>query len=129
MLFSVLATSDGDVLLSGTCAETNAPSFHRDGYIIKLDSAGCLTYLDENNGIQVKEVLVYPNPGADKIYIRTALKGNTFELFDINGNIIIARKINDLITLLNTSVLKPGIYTWRLSKEAKVNETGKWIKH
>ena len=71
---------------------------------------------------------MYPNPGGDRIMIRTGLKNKLFELFDINGKLCLKGKTDNLITPFNTSKLNPGIYSWRLSDNSGVYETGKWQK-
>ena len=127
-LSSMAAGSDGGVLLTGFRTEVNGEPFHHDAYIIKLDSAGCITNVLDNTGIVVKDALVYPNPGRNIFNIRTALKDCTIQLFDLRGRMVTEQSINNLITTINTSILNPGTYVYVLSKDNKTIETGKWIK-
>jgi hypothetical protein len=128
-LFSVVAAKDGGVLLAGTTSELGAPSHMKDGYFIKLDSTGCITDMPENSNVQIKEVLVYPNPGVNEIYVRTALKKCSIKIFDTQGNCVINQAIEDHIIRLNVDVLLPAIYPYIIKQNNKVIETGKWIKH
>jgi len=128
VLFSVLATPDGGVLLSGTRAEVDAPSFHRNGYIIKLDSTGCITNLSENSKIQIKEVLVFPNPGKEKLIIRTALKNCILNIYNTSGIKLLTAPINNHINQIMTDWLPVGTYVYIIEQNKKVIETGKWIK-
>ncbi len=127
-LYSVAAANDGGVLLSGFTLELGAPSYMKDGYFIKLDSTGCITNIPENSNLQIKEVLVYPNPGVNEMYIRTALNDCSVSLFDIRGNCLVCHNIKNHISRIDVDDLQPGIYTYLIEKENTVIETGKWIK-
>ncbi len=127
-LYSVVATKDGGVLLAGTRAEVGAPDFHRDGYIIKLDSTGCFVGLAENSGIQIKDAIVYPNPGRDKLYVRTALKNCIIRLYDMNATEVLTAPINRHVTEINTWRLKSGAYVYIIEQNDRVVDKGKWIK-
>ncbi len=129
MLFSVVATKDGGVLLAGTRAAVGAPDFHRDGYLIKLDSTGCFVGLAEDSGIQIKDALVYPNPGRDKLYIRTVLKNCIFRLYDMNATEVLTAPIDRHITEINTGRLKSGTYVYVIQQNNRVVDKGKWIKN
>ncbi len=127
-LYSVVATKDGGVLLAGTRSEVGAPDFHRDGYIIKLDSTGCITNLSANSTIQIKDALVYPNPGTDKLIVRTALKNCVIRLYDMKGTEVLEQPLDKHITEINTRQLKPGMYVYVIQQNNRIVENGKWIK-
>ncbi len=126
--FSVTATKDGGVLLTSTRSELGAPMYHRDVYIIKLDSTGCFVGLPENSTIQIKDVLVYPNPGKEKLMVRTALKNCIIRLFDMNGAEILLQPLDSHITEINTRQLTPGTYVYVIQQNNKIVDKGKWIK-
>ena len=127
-LFSVTATKDGGVLLAGTRAAVGAPGFHRDGYIIKLDSTGCFVGLPEDSGIQIKDALVYPNPGRDMLYVRTALKNCTINLYDMNAKKVLTTPIDRHITGINSNGLPAGKYIYVIQQNNRIVDKGKWIK-
>jgi len=124
----VLATRDKGVLLIGSRSKVNAPLFHRDAYIIKLDSTGCITHMAEDSKIQIKEVLVYPNPGIEKLMVRTALKNCSLDLYTLNGSIVLSQALDNHITQINTTGLNTGTYVYVIKQYGKVIETSKWIK-
>jgi len=128
MLFSVVATKDGGVLLAGTRAEVGAPDYHRNGYIIKLDSTGCITGLSENSTIQIKDALVYPNPGKDKLMVRTALKNCVIRLFDMKATEVLTEPLTSHISEINTRQLPPGAYAYVIQQNNRIVDKGKWIK-
>jgi hypothetical protein len=127
-LTSVVATTDGGVLLAGTRETVGGIQLHRNGYIIKFDSTGCPTKIPEGSMVQVKEALVYPNPGTNILLVRTALLNTIFSMYDINGKLLASQSIKQNITKINTTPLPPGTYIWQLSDPTKVYESGKWIK-
>jgi hypothetical protein len=124
----ITASEDGGVLVSGIRARVGAPMYHRDAYLIKLDSSGCITNLPEGSTIQIKDALVYPNPGTDKLMVRTVLKNCTLQLINVSGQIVLNQPINDHFTTLNTSLLKPGTYLYSINRQGRFVESGKWIK-
>ncbi len=127
-LLSVLATKDGGVLLTGTRSELNRQLFHNSGYIIKLDSTGCMVNLQKKNKIPIKDAIVYPNPGNKQLNVRTALKNCTFYLYNIKGKQVQNNTLSNRITTFDTDDLKQGIYIYSIIQNGKVVDTGKWIK-
>lgn len=128
MLFSVTATKDGGVLLAGTRAEVYGLPFHRDGYIIKLDSTGCITGISGASGIRIKEVLIYPNPGSKKLMVRTAMNDCRIHLFNMKGKVVLVEPIDKHITEIDVRKLKSGTYIFLIEQNNKSIETGQWIK-
>ncbi len=128
-LFSVTASENGSVLLTGSKAEVGAPWFHHDAYFIELDSLGCITSIPESSNIQIRDALVYPNPGKDKMYIRTALKENSLQLYDLNGRLVLSCSLDSHITSIETDHLLSGTYLYSIIKNNEIIETGKWIKN
>ncbi len=126
-LLSVTASADGGVLLAGQKSELGTPSYAQNGYLIKLDSTGCLTGEGASN-VKVKDLLIYPNPGYECINIRTALDQCIFRLYDLSGICIIENRIFDKTTLVNTENLTSGIYTYTIHRKGKLIDNGKWIK-
>ena len=127
-LASVVAAKDGGVLLTGMRSEVNSPPFHSSAYIIKLDSTGCIVNLPENSKIQIRDAIVYPNPGGEHLLVRTALKNSIFYLYNLEGQKVITQPLNNHVTLVNTTSLSQGTYLYHIVKDNTVIESGKWIK-
>jgi hypothetical protein len=125
---TVTAASDSGILISGTRYDWNTQNYERDAIIIKLDMNGCITDIQNQNKIKVSTAIVYPNPGSEEINIRTALKNTIFEMYDMNGKLIISKNLKQNITKINSILLNPGTYTWNVYDKTKVYDTGKWIK-
>jgi hypothetical protein len=127
-LHCIAAASDGGVLLAGTREELYNDTTQYDGIIIKLDANGCITNLEDHPNIEIKEVLVYPNPGSDKLNIRTALDQCVFNLYDENGKLILTYNVTDKQTSLPTSFLRSGKYIYTFSRNGSVIDSDVWIK-
>lgn len=125
---TITATNDGGVLVTGTRYDYLTQDFERDALIIKLDSSDFTVGQNEHSQINISDAIIYPNPGSGHLNIRTSLKNVHFKLFDSNGHLVADKKIEQLITTLNTEHLKPGTYIWQVCNTQQVYETGKWMK-
>ncbi len=125
---SVVACSDGGMLLTCTRYDYLMQDEDRDIYIVKLDSSYFPVGNTEIEIGNLHNAILYPNPGNEVINIRTSLKETCFELYNLNGIVVLRESINNLITTLNTENLLPGMYTWQIKDNNIVYETGKWIK-
>ncbi len=126
-LFSVTATTDGGVLLVGTRHEFGADEYHRGVRIIKLDSITDIVHVSEKQ-IPVYDIIVYPNPGNNVLYVRTALKNCSFLMYSSNGKLLIEESLDNLVTNIRTNKLKRGTYIYKVIQNNTVINTGKWIK-
>jgi type IX secretion system substrate protein len=125
------ATTDGGVLLAGT--KYNAASsngFERDIFVVKLDSLGNFTTGIHNAiATQMHDVIVYPNPAHDVIYINSTVNftATEFSLFDASGRKVMEKKFNKA-GAFSVSQLGAGIYFYTV-KDRKGNEVrGKLVK-
>ncbi len=125
---SVTACSDGGMLLTCTRYDYLMQDEERDIYIVKLDTSYFPVGNTEIEIGNLHNAILYPNPGNEVINIRTSLKETCFELYNLNGIVVLRESINNLITTLNTENLLPGMYTWQIKDNNIVYETGKWIK-
>ena len=71
---------------------------------------------------------VYPNPGGNWLYIRTALRHAQVEFYDLTGKLIHNQQITDNITPIATTSWPSGTYIWKVIANGKEVESGKWIK-
>ncbi len=129
LMFNIVATSDGGALITTSRFDYQTQYYEHDFYVIKLDSLDLLVGNNEHKSNNlVKNAIVYPNPGKNDFYLRTALKNKNFELVTLSGKIVFSKKINQLITNIKVNGLKRGTYLWKIYDQQKVYETGKWIK-
>lgn len=78
-----------------------------------------------------KKINVYPNPTKDYInFTMTDYETNSFcNMTDVNGKIIITKKINSDKTILDMKKLPPAIYFLRIYKNKKSTQVFKIIKN
>ena len=127
-LTSVVATTDGGVFLAGTRETVGGVQLHRNGYILKFDSTGCQTKIPDGSMVQIKEALVYPNPGNDFFMVRTAKRECTLVLYNKLGCIVFEKKITSIISTFNVTSLAAGYYYYSIIQNNKCIDSGTWIK-
>jgi len=125
--YSTLATLDGGCIMVGNRYDGSS-EYVRDIFIVKVNSEGLLSWIQTIN-VYHDKYSVYPNPGINQINIKTKLNYCCFELYGVNGRLLIQKKINTEMNSVSTNHLNSGIYLYKLiNKEGKTIETGKWIK-
>ncbi len=127
-VFSIVATTDGGTAIGGYRYDyqTNNPE-EGDAFIIKTD-AGLWVSTELNVEIPVYSAIVYPNPGNNNLYLRTALKGAEFRLYDLAGRQLVLEPVNKLITEYNIAYLPLGVYVWTVTQNNIITDRGQWIK-
>jgi len=127
-LYGVLATKDEGCLMFGTLYDKDPLRLKRDIYVLKVNKDGLLVSTNGTPSPKVKEVILFPNPGSDKLHVLTSLKNLTLILFDINGNCILEDQISDNNTILDVSRIPSGMFLYRFTKDGNTVDSGKWIK-
>jgi hypothetical protein len=126
---TLTATPDSGVLITATWYDYSSQSYERDAVIMKLEYEDFISVgLEEDHKLDVKAAIVYPNPGKNQLFLRTALKNIRFQLSDLGGNLLIDKNINQNISNFNTSSFKTGCYPWIITDGYKILESGRWIK-
>ena len=128
----VVATQDGGCIMAGTRFDYIAhPNLHkRDIYIIKVNSEGLLTSTDGKPSPIVHNAIVFPNPGNEVMQIRVAIQypQSLLRLFDMNGRLVVKKKIQGTSATINTAFLPKGTYIYTITGENGLYENGKWVK-
>ena len=130
MLWDIIATHDGGVLLSTSRYDYQTQYQEHDLYLIKLDSLDLLVDNTEHQNNLVKSTMVYPNPARDHLYVKTAVKGATFALYDMQGKAVARRQLATAGTTTKITLptgFRQGNYLWRIARQNKTIETGKLI--
>ncbi len=131
MMGKLIATNDGGCLASGTRYDyLNTTKLQTDIIILKLNSEGLITSNQGKPTIEMREAIVYPNPGTDVINVRIAVqyKQSVFELFDINGRHILKENFEGTLGTVNTTFIEQGTYIYRITSNDGLFESGKWVK-
>ncbi len=126
--YSMVATDDGGIVVSGSRYDYLQNGQERDAFIIKTDG-GLWVTTNENYNIPIHSALVYPNPGDESFTFRTTEYPSTLVVMDVSGQKLIQQRINKRETLIFTNNLRPGFFTWQLvSEQGQQIDTGKWVK-
>ncbi len=127
-LYSVKALDDGGCIITGIAADEQKKGF-KDVYIKKVVAEDILTNAEDTPESNDMDVLLYPIPFNDKLFIETYRKNLTFTLYSTNGKCIIDK--NRLInpkTTIETSDLEKGFYIYSIYDNEKIIQTDKIIK-
>ena len=71
---------------------------------------------------------VFPNPGTNRLNIRSTTSNATIQVFDVYGRKMMERQLDDDLTTVNTEAWPKGVYIWKVYAGDKEAELGKWIK-
>ena len=127
MVWSVIATTDGGCIIGATTNDLETQGEERDIYILKVDSSGLVTGINNQPPVQSHEAIVYPNPGDDLLYVETQLKDAIFHLFDLTGREVQSHGLFPGRNSIQVSDLNSGLYVYKIIQKSQVKEYGKWI--
>ena len=74
-----------------------------------------------------KQPLIYPNPSTGKFTFSELEKGNTVEVFDVNGKLVYTTILKDTNIIIDLEGKDKGVYTFRISNPEQEIKTGKLI--
>ncbi len=128
---SIQPTMDGGFVICGAWRKpefTNPPN--QDLFLLKVNSEGLITGMEEPQGISASEALVYPNPGGQRFKVKLAMQHQNalLEMFSMNGKLVLRKELNQQQTEINTQTLPQGCYTYRITAEGRKIAGGKWVK-
>jgi hypothetical protein len=90
-----------------------------------------LTAIKNTENISL-EFVVYPNPVTDNLTLKftgTIPSQCNAYMYDVNGSLLITRKVDGNETLISVEKLLPGTYLLKISENNKEIKTFKIIKH
>ena len=130
VMSNLIATQDGGCLIGGWRFDyQNSTEDQTDIFLLKLNSEGLLTGHAEMPEFQMREAIVYPNPGR-QLHIRLAMQHPKaqLQLFDQAGRLILKQQLHQTESTVVTAHLPSGVYLYHLSAPTGLNESGKWVK-
>jgi len=127
-VFSIIRTSDGGSLISGNRYDYHTQNSERDVFFLKLTPEGLITGKRENQQCPYQPFAIYPNPGADILYLDLVLREAQFTLFNLSGVQLKKSQIKEGENHINCSDLTRGCYLVKVTTPSGDLFTQKWIK-
>lgn len=126
--YTLMATSDGGCLLSAVYDDYQG-SGQWDVLIMKLKREDFITSSDDMSDPATTEgICIYPNPGRNKISVKTVREKMSLRLFKINGQEVLNLNLRFGDNHIDCSMLPGGTYIYSLFDNNEVIDSGKWVK-
>ncbi|MBI9034601.1 MAG: T9SS type A sorting domain-containing protein, partial [Bacteroidales bacterium] len=126
-IYTVIATSDGGVVLAGFTYDYESAPEHRDLYVLKL-SADLFVDIPLTEAEQKVVVLPYPNPGTDQLNLKSTINKGQLRIFDRSGLEIYTSEIHLGLNTINTQSWPAGAYHYSVFDNKHLIDSGVWIK-
>jgi hypothetical protein len=130
-LYTMKATHDDGAVMACRTYNHLTQGRETDILILKVNQDGLIVGTDEElPKISVQDAIVYPNPGNEYLNIQSGpqINGALFELFDMNGNLVLTTTLDERLETLSTTWLSTGTYPYRITFDNKIVGSGKWLK-
>jgi len=129
-VWSMKAHPDGGIVVLGTLSRTPPFSNAEEVFIMKTDSIGLVTGINENEAkIHCAEAILYPNPASEFVNIEFSqvYQKALFQLMDVGGKVIFEKKLFGNHQSINVSSVPAGTYVYRIFNEEGLDERGKVV--
>jgi hypothetical protein len=132
MPYKIISTSDGGALIVGNRYDHTNPSvrvYHP--FALKINNQGLVVAEIEHQDYPISySAIVFPNPGKEILHLTSGIQINNgiFTLYDMRGRPVLTKEIIATEMQFDTSNLASGMYVWRIVKNNKVMDSGKWVK-
>jgi hypothetical protein len=130
-VYTVKATHDGGAIMACITYDYLTQDHEHDILIMKVNEDGLIVGTgNELPKISVQDAIVYPNPGNENLNIQSGpqINGALFELFDMNGNLVLTTTLDERLETISTIKLSTGTYPYRITFDNKIVGSGKWVK-
>jgi len=98
------------------------------GFLITFMVRPNLNYAVSVDEIEQSELVVYPNPASDKLYISNTNVGSTIEIYNNIGALVATKKANNSLEEISLSSLVDGVYLIKSINKGSVS-VAKFIKN
>ncbi|MDZ7742079.1 MAG: hypothetical protein U5Q03_10090 [Bacteroidota bacterium] len=125
---NIICTSDGGYLISSKRYDYEVQDNEWDVMFLKLSKQDLITASLGQLVNATNSIVIYPNPGKDRIFIKSSMNEGKFLLYNSIGKLCMNIKICRGQNLIQTQKLCNGIYSYVILKKSRVIDSGKWIK-
>jgi hypothetical protein len=125
-----VAPDDGIVICAGYSPVPPTSMIIKDLMVIKTDSDGLTTSLnDENPAVITTEAILFPNPAGDFVIVDFSLlyQTATLQLTDLAGRTVFERALTANHQQVNISGVPAGAYVYRIFNNKGLEESGKLV--
>ncbi len=77
--------------------------------------------------VAAEKIIVSPNPGNGRFVFSNLEKGNTIEILDIAGRIVLSTAANNSSFIIDLTGKEKGIYFYRVLNKNKGSQSGKLV--
>ncbi|MBS1771548.1 MAG: T9SS type A sorting domain-containing protein [Bacteroidetes bacterium] len=111
---------DHSIVFTGHSRDSNSPLWrNHDMWLLKIDSngceiPGCVPTKIKSISNESPDVVVYPNPVYEQLYIEGLSLNTRIQLFDLYGRVVYSSASINTKESINTSNLSPGNYILQL---------------
>jgi hypothetical protein len=127
-MFDMIATSDGGCLIAGVAADTVGNIF-TDIIIRKLMPDDIITHAEETPDPYDRDVILYPIPCNDVLFIETIRMGLQVNLYSLSGKLMLSQGIHSSSkTVLDLGHFTSGFYFFTITENSQIIQSGKLIK-
>ncbi|MCF8233145.1 MAG: T9SS type A sorting domain-containing protein, partial [Bacteroidales bacterium] len=124
LMYSIAPAAGEGCVVAATRYDSEIQNQERDVYLVGLGPDGLITST-EVDSTAINTILLYPNPGDNKIMIDTDSKKFTFKLYNPTGKKILQSSNQKTI---DVSRLEAGMYFYRVISQGEIIGSGKWVK-
>jgi hypothetical protein len=127
----IIEVKEGGALIVGTRFNHLIPDYkHVNIFILKTDTSGRVLSLPENQKELMSEAFLAPNPGGDycTAFLGPQYKSAILRMYDMNGEMLLYREIQQQKTNIDQPGLAKGIYPYVFEHDGKIIGSGKWIR-
>lgn len=114
--FLILGNFYDDLNTNSNCIGVDAAYYYLDNVCVSADSLTCYV-LNETKEILSKNLLIYPNPANDKIYLKNLPFNSKISVMNFSGVTVINEMLLGQAQELNISSLENGIYFVSINNE------------
>ena len=84
------------------------------------------TYNDVEN-VEMSLLTVYPNPASEKLMVESQFVVNQYDIYNVNGAMILSKTVNGKSFEINVSELPAGTYLIKMTADGMV-QTKRFVK-
>jgi hypothetical protein len=124
--YQINATEDGGCIISGIRYDYRNQDYNYDIYLIKTDSNGLTTSIEEDYSHNMSSIQPYPNPCTERISFDHNL--TRVDIYNHSGQLVLRNQNYNQFSDIAVGQLQSGIYIYRVLNKEGGFASGKFVK-